>query len=174
LVNRLVSADGSVIGVNVTLQFPEKELDETSRAAAFARELAAEIEERYPHVETHLTGMAMLNNAFQEAAIRDMQILVPIMYLGVMVVMFIALRSVSGTFATVVIIGSSVATAMGIAGWLGIKLTAPSSTAPTMIMTLAVATFSSRWSAQCVAAWRSSRRWWRVCGSTSSRCSSRA
>ncbi len=139
LVNRLVSGDGSVIGVNVTLQFPEKELDETSRAAAFARQLAGEIENRYPHIETHLTGMAMLNNAFQEAAIRDMQTLVPIMYLGVMVVMFIALRSVSGTFATVVIIGSSVATAMGIAGWLGIKLTAPSSTAPTMIMTLAVA-----------------------------------
>ena len=139
LVNRLVSSTGHVTGVNVTLQFPEKDLDETSRAVAHARQLAAEIEQRYPHIDTYLTGMSMLNNAFEEAAIRDMQTLVPLMYLGVIVVMFVALRSISGTFATVLIIGASVMTAMGIAGWLGIKLTPPSSTAPTMIMTLAVA-----------------------------------
>ena len=139
LVNRLVSSTGHVTGVNVTLQFAEKDLDETSRAVAHARQLATEIEQRYPHIDTYLTGMSMLNNAFQEAAIRDMQTLVPLMYLGVIVVMFVALRSISGTFATVMIIGASVMTAMGIAGWLGIKLTPPSSTAPTMIMTLAVA-----------------------------------
>lgn len=139
LVHRLVSPDGDVTGVNVTLQFPEKDLDETSRVAAHARTLAAEIESRYPHVKTYLSGVSMLNNAFQESAMRDMQTLVPLMYLGVIVVMFFSLRSVSGTVATVVIITASVGTAMGLAGWLGIKLTAPSSTAPTMIMTLAVA-----------------------------------
>lgn len=139
LVNRLVSATGQVTGVNVTLQFPEVDLDETSRAAAAARQLAADIETRYPGIETHLSGVTMLNNAFQESAMRDMETLVPLMYLGVILVMFLSLRSVSGTVATVVIIGASVASAMGIAGWLGIKLTAPSSTAPTMIMTLAVA-----------------------------------
>ncbi len=139
LVSRLISPEGHVTGVNATLQLPGEALDEVSTAANFAREIAADLEERYPHIDTYISGVNMLNNAFEESAKRDMMTLVPLMYLGVIIVMFFSIRSIAGTFATVIIIGSSVATAMGLAGWLGIKLTAPSASAPTMIMTLAVA-----------------------------------
>ncbi len=139
LVKRVVSESGHVTGVNVTLQLPGQELDETARAVAYARQLASELEAENPNINTYLTGMAMLNNAFSENGIADMQKLVPLMYLGIILVMFFSLRSFTATGVTVVVIAASVVTAMGLAGWIGVRLTPPSAIAPTMIMTLAVA-----------------------------------
>jgi hypothetical protein len=137
--SRLVPADTHVNGVNVTLQFPREEMDETARTVAYARDLVTRIETDYPGTAVAMTGMAMLNNAFQESAMRDMGTLVPLMYVGIIVVMVILLRSLSATLSAVFVIALSLASAMGLAGWLGFSLTPPSSAAPTMILTLAVA-----------------------------------
>jgi predicted RND superfamily exporter protein len=139
LLNRIIPEGSAVTGVNITLQLPGESLTEIPEATAFARQLAADIEDNYPGITTYLSGMVMLNNAFSEAAQNDIMTLVPIMYLGIVVVMGLMLRSLSGTIATVLVIGLSVTTAMGIAGWLGIQITPPSASAPTMIMTLAIA-----------------------------------
>jgi predicted RND superfamily exporter protein len=139
LVNRLVSPSGHVTGVNVTLHFAEKSLTEVPDVAAHARRLAAEIRTAYPDVEVYLTGLSMLNNAFAEASLRDMQTLVPLMYLAMFVIMFWLLRSLTSTLGTLLIVGFSAASAMGLTGWMGTGLTPPSAQAATMIMTLAVA-----------------------------------
>jgi hypothetical protein len=83
--------------------------------------------------------MVMMNDAFTEAAMGDSATLVPLMFLIVIVFIGLLLRTISGTFATVIVIILSIASTMGIAGWLGFYLTGPSSSAPTMILTLAVA-----------------------------------
>ena len=57
----------------------------------------------------------------------------------VLLIMVLLLRSFSGTFATLVVIIFSIAGTMGAVGWFGFYLTGPSVSAPTMIMTLAVA-----------------------------------
>ncbi|MGC3836221.1 efflux RND transporter permease subunit [Moritella viscosa] len=49
------------------------------------------------------------------------------------------LKTISGTIATVLVIFMSIVTTMGIAGWTGFYLSGPLSSAPTMILTLAVA-----------------------------------
>jgi len=134
----LVSDDARFAGVNVTFQMPEKSMDEVPTAVRAARELAARIEAEYP-VEIHLTGMVMLNNAFFESSLHDMGTLLPIMYLIILLVTYLLVRSVSATFGTLLVLLLSVVTAMGTAGWLGIGLSPPSSAAPTIIMTLAVA-----------------------------------
>ena len=139
LVNRLISNKAHVTGVNITLQLPQKTIFEVPEAVKYARELAAQLEESYPHIQTYLTGTAMLNNAFSEAGLNDITSLIPIMYLLIIITMIILLRSFSSTFAAFIVIGLSAATAMGLAGWAGIKLSPPSATAPTMILTLAVA-----------------------------------
>ena len=139
LVNRLVSPSGHVTGVNVTLHFAEKSVNEVPDVAAHARRLADEIRTAYPGVDVYLTGLAMLNNAFAEASLRDMQTLVPLMYLAMFLVMFWLLRSLSGTFGTLLIVGFSAASAIGLTGWMGTGMTPPTVQAPTMIMTLAVA-----------------------------------
>lgn len=93
----------------------------------------------HPEIDFYLTGFSMLNNAFQEASMKDMQTLVPLMYLGIFVVMGLLLRSVSGTLSTAFIIIFSTGSGLGLAGWLGLPMTPPASAAPTIIMTLAVA-----------------------------------
>ena len=139
LVNRLISNKAHVTGVNITLQLPQKTIFEVPEAVKYARELAAQLEESYPHIQTYLTGTAMLNNAFSEAGLNDITSLIPIMYLIIIITMIVLLRSFSSTFVAFIVIGISAATAMGLAGWAGIKLSPPSATAPTMILTLAVA-----------------------------------
>ncbi len=139
LLNRLISPAAHVTGVNVTLHLPGKDLEEVTIAVDRARQLAAKVRETYPGMAIYLTGITMLNNAFSESARRDMSQLLPIMYLAMLIMMFWLLRSVSGTVATLLVIGFSAAGAMGLAGWTGLSLTGPSSQAPTMIMTLAVA-----------------------------------
>ncbi|MBL4774705.1 MAG: MMPL family transporter [Mariprofundus sp.] len=134
----MISPDSRVTAINVTFQMPEKEMDEVPRAATAARALADEIEAAYP-VKIYLNGMVMMNNAFMQSSMNDMATLVPAMYVIIILVVLFLVRSVSATFATVVILFFSVMTGMGLAGWLGIKLTPPSSAATTIIMTLAVA-----------------------------------
>ncbi len=139
LKNRLIGANEKVTGISVTLTLPEKENTEAMTAAAASRELAAEFEEKFPGFDVRLTGIVMLDNAFGESSIQDMTSIMPLMYLGIFTVMALLLRSVAGTFGAVVMIFFSVITGMGLMGWLGIPLTPVVSTAPTMIMTLAVA-----------------------------------
>lgn len=138
--NRLVSPSGRVTGVNVTIQLPGVDAAaENPEVVAFSRELARQLTQRYPHLEVHLTGIVLLNNAFSEMALQDMKTLIPVMFGVILLVMALLMRSVWGTLATLLVILMSIATAIGAAGWLGIKFTPPSSASPTMIMTLAVA-----------------------------------
>lgn len=139
ILNRMVPDDGEVAGLNVTLQLPREKQDETAKAVAHARELAARIETENPGYRVRITGMAMLNNAFQESAMNDMATLTPLMYLVIIITMALLLRSVAATFATLIVIGFSVAGALGLAGYLGMSLTPPSTASITIIMTLAVA-----------------------------------
>ncbi|MEN8175421.1 MAG: MMPL family transporter, partial [Pseudomonadota bacterium] len=136
----LIAPDGNATGVNVTLQFPEKnDLVELPAAVSEARAIADEVRAQYPDVTIAISGISMLNNAFAEAGQKDAMTLIPIMY-GVLVTMLVfTLRSVSGTLTTLLVIGLATATAMGLAGHLGIRLTPISLTAPTIILTLAIA-----------------------------------
>ena len=129
ILNRMVPADAEVAGLNVTLQLPREERDETARAVAYVRDLAARIESENPGYRVHITGMAMLNNAFQESAMHDMATLTPLMYLVITITMALLLRSLAATFATLIVIGFSVAGALGLAGYAGMSLTPPSTAA---------------------------------------------
>ncbi|MFQ5528793.1 MAG: RND family transporter [Gemmatimonadota bacterium] len=141
IVHRLVNDTGSAAGVNITVYLPDDAEDPAARPALVgaARELAQQIDTEFPAVRVHLTGMIMLNNAFFEASQKDMQTLIPMMYAGIIVLLLILLRSFGAAFGTVVVIGLATVSAVGVAGWAGIILTPPSATAPTVILTLAVA-----------------------------------
>ena len=140
LVNRLIAPDGRVTGINVTIQLPGVDpAAEMPEVVDFSRRLAARFEQRFPPIDTHLTGVVLLNNAFSENSLKDMSTLVPLMFGVIVMILVMLLRSFWGTLATVLVIGLSIVTAIGTAGWLGIRLTPPSASSPTVIMTLAVA-----------------------------------
>ena len=124
--------------VNATIQMPGKNADEVAIVAAAARKMAAEIEAKH-NVKIRLGGVIFLNNAFLESSMLDMATLVPAMYLVILIVAYLLLRSIMATFLVLFVVVPSIMVAMGAGGWMGIGLTPPSASAPTIITTLAVA-----------------------------------
>ncbi|MBN4016382.1 MMPL family transporter [Rhodospirillaceae bacterium AH-315-P19] len=139
ILNRLLSPNGETTGININLTLPQKNTEEVPKAMAAAHALADRVRAEHPDIKIAVTGLVALNNAFTEASVSDLTRLVPLMYGVLLLVMFVLLRSVSGTFATLLVIGLSASTAMGVAGWMGVQLTPPSVSAPTIILTLAIA-----------------------------------
>jgi len=140
LVKRLISPNGTVTGVNITIQAPGKDqATEIPSVVKAARELVAKYRDMHPGLDIYLTGTVMMNNAFPEASKRDMRTLVPLMVLVVLIAQWVLLRSITGVAVTALVVMISIVTAMGLTGWIGIKMTPPLASAPTIILTLAVA-----------------------------------
>ena len=139
LKGRILSENAGITAVNITVNLPGKSPMEVPEVAAYVRKLAKEFEDKYPGHKTYLSGMAMLNNAFNEAGMGDMMTLTPIMYGLILLIMAITLRSLFSVVATFIILIFSVVFGMGMAGWFGIPITPVSSMAPTVIVTLAIA-----------------------------------
>lgn len=140
LVNRLISPSGHVTGVYVTIILPEQDSDKATEVAARSRALADEVRRRDPNIDVYLTGGVIMDDAFGEYAKRDLLVLVPVMYLVILVVAFVVLRSWSAVSALLVVMLMSMLSAIGLAGWAGIAFTAPSASAPTIITTIAFST----------------------------------
>ena len=140
LVNNLVSPSGHVAGVNVTISLPGlNEEAETPEVTAFSRQMAADFQQRYPDIDIRLTGMVMMNNAFGEYSRKDMSSLVPMSFLAMLVMLALLTRAFAGTVATFIVIIFSILTGMGMGGHIGFPMTGPSSTAPIIILTIAIA-----------------------------------
>ena len=140
LINRLISENGQVTAVNVTIQLPDEGTGkEVPEITAFARDLVKKLEAGNPNMDVYLTGMVIMNNSFPEVSIHDQQTLIPIMFGVVLLTLVLLLHSFTAMLATFIVIIFSIITAMGLAGWMGIALTPPSASSPTIILTLAVA-----------------------------------
>ncbi|MEH6456278.1 MAG: efflux RND transporter permease subunit [Cocleimonas sp.] len=151
LVHRLISEKAHVTALNITMEFPPQvENDKGEMVAAdptqqgmevvaSVRALQDYVKQTYPDLEVYLSGIVMMNNAFGEATIYDMSHLLPLAILLILVMVFLLLRSITGTVITFIVIVFSVATAFGLAGWIGIELSSPVMSAPIIILTLAVA-----------------------------------
>ena len=140
LIKRFIPEKAHVTGINVTILLPGKdENKETPEVVSFSRKIAEEIQQAHPDIKVHLSGMIMMNNAFGEASRGDMAKLVPISF-GVMLLMLILLtKSFTGTILTMLVIICSILAAMGIGGYIGFPISPPSASAPTMILTIAIA-----------------------------------
>jgi len=147
LVRRLVSPTGEVAVISVTVRLPSGD-DPTSAQDASAAvmeisdsilALTARFKEKYPDHDFYHTGIVFMNKSFMTEAKNDASTLVPLMFLMIIAILWVLLRSFSGTFATLIIIIVSIATTMGLSGWMGYFLSTATVNVPTMVMTLAVA-----------------------------------
>jgi len=139
LLKRIISSDGSVSNIAVNINFVDKNPETISKIASYARKLRDEYREAYPDIEFYLTGSVMFDTAFSEVSQKDMSTLVPMMLLVLVVTIGIIFRTVIATLMTLIIIIMATGTAMGLAGWLGLAINPASASAPTIILTLAVA-----------------------------------
>ncbi|NOX08848.1 MAG: MMPL family transporter [Gammaproteobacteria bacterium] len=140
LINKLISPDAAHTGVNVIIQLPGvNQMLENPQVVVFVRQMLSDMKQKYPQMDIRLAGMVMMNNAFPEASKRDGVTLIPMAFLAIAIVLFILLRGISSTLTTLVLVLFSIIVGMGTAGWLGIKLTPPSASAPIIILTIAIA-----------------------------------
>jgi hypothetical protein len=140
LVHRLISPTADVTAVNITIQTPEKDpRTEIPAVVTHVRGLVEKMQAEHPDIGFHLTGTVMMNNAFPEAQRHDMRTLVPIMFLVVIGLLYVLMRHASGVFVTVLVIAFSIIGGMGLWGWVSGRLTPPTASVPTIILTLAVA-----------------------------------
>jgi len=156
LVNKLVSSNGQVTGINITVELPAPLTEESmlltkeerdkidpnialATAMDYTREMVAGFEADYPEIDFQTTGIVAMNQAFPEAIAADAKTLLPLAFLVVIVGVLLFLRNFWSMVGTVLIVLFSIVMAMGSAGWLGIMLSPPAASAPTVILTLAVA-----------------------------------
>ncbi len=137
---RLVSTSGDVAVVNVTLQLPDGDQTQNVKdIVSQARELRSSLLETHPEHDIYLIGVAVLNNAFSEAAQKDATTLIPAMFFIIAVMIWLLTRSLTASLATMLVIVSTIVVTIGTAGWYGIFLSTATVNVPTMVTTLAVA-----------------------------------
>lgn len=139
LMNRVISPDGQVTGINVTINIPKgKELSSVPKVVKHVRELASEIQEKNPDIAIYLTGIVMMDNAFAEATEKDLKSLVPAMLTIALVIMALVMRSWLAGFSTMLLLTFAILAGMGLAGWTGVLLNPISVNAPNIILTIAI------------------------------------
>jgi len=139
LVNRLISATGHISAINVTVQLPGKNSNESTEVAKQARLIARLVESSFPAIKVHISGMVMMENAFTEATVNDTKTLMPLMYGIVILMLLFCLRSLTATISVIILIIISSVSALGVAGWCGWSLNPTSAIAPMIILTLVIA-----------------------------------
>jgi len=139
LVNRLISDDATVTGLNIILLKPENNRDAVYEVVDHVNELIADFETRYPEIDFYLTGGAPFDVAFAVLPNSEGAVLIPIMFLLILLIVGFALKTVWATFSVMLLIILSVTVAMGLAGWFGTILNAGTTGAPIIIPTLSVA-----------------------------------
>ncbi len=138
LVNRIINEDGTVTAINITVKFPNKSLDENPTTVAFIKKTIEEFKKKHPQFEVHLSGLVIMNDAFFVAAQEDLMYTL-LMLVIILITVLLLTKNFFSTIGTFFIIVFSISTAIGFMGIVGIKLTPPSATFPTIILTLAVA-----------------------------------
>lgn len=140
VLDRLVSADGSVAGLFVSTALPHEDSEhEIQVVADAAYALRDEFEQRLPGLTIRVTGVTILNDTLGQIMRRDLAVLTPATLAVILVGMLVFFRALLPAILTLGVIGVSVAAALGVAGWAGITLTDVSTAAMLCIMTLAVA-----------------------------------
>lgn len=139
LAGRGISHDGRTTGISTTFQLPDEPGLIIPQIATGARAIQAEAREKFPDMRIELSGTVMLNYSFIEVARADVTTLYPLMMVFLAITMFIFLRSGFGALSAMVLVFFSATIAYGLASWLGIAITAPSTSGFVIVLTVAVA-----------------------------------
>lgn len=140
LVHRIIAPSSDVTMVHVMLTLPQEDpAGESPAIVADARELERHIEGKYPEIDIRLVGSVVSNNQFLVSAVEDSETLVPPMFLAILLIVWLSIRSFFGTLSVLAVLACAALAGLGTLGWMGLKLNSVTVMAPLCIMTLAVA-----------------------------------
>lgn len=139
LSNRLISSDGKTTLVSIATLLPYERNDENMQIMTYARDLRDRYIEEFPNVEVTITGTVPFNHQFTASAQKDLDVLMPAMFLVLFLIAWVTIRSLGGAIIAFVVTFLAMGAAMGIAGWKGVQLTPASGNSSIIIMTVAIA-----------------------------------
>lgn len=120
----LISQEGDLTQITMRAIIPSDFPDGFSQATNGARSIRDSIMSLNSDLEIKLAGTVPLNNAFEEFAIRDMSTMLPIMFLVIMAILVITLRSFWGVVLPMGLLATSVIFPVFLfVGWLDFSLT---------------------------------------------------
>ena len=136
----LISDDASHTALNITIETPDDDNGLAQfEAVDYVDEIIAKLKPDYPDASFYTTGQLKINRGFVEAAMLDASTLIPGMFVLLIVFLWVFLRAFSAMVGTmfVVLISSVLGVGFGLA--LGIPMSSVATSAPLIILTLAVA-----------------------------------
>ncbi len=136
---RLVSRDGRVAGLVIGFALPEDTDSAVVEITGYLNTLLNEARASHPDIAYYLTGNVVLNHAMSKATQDDFRILAPIVFVVIVGVAAVLLRSIWGTLAVFVVLGAVVNTTVGFAGWIGTVFNPANSGVPIIVTTVAIA-----------------------------------
>ena len=141
---RLVSLDGRVAAVTINFALPEETDAAVLEITDHLRSLLDERREAMTQAGDggatfHLTGEVLMNRAFADATQDDMEQLTPVVFLVIVLVTYVLLRSVVATIAVAALLMFAINTTMGLAGWVGTVFNPVNAGVPIIVLTIAVA-----------------------------------
>ncbi|MGQ8364378.1 efflux RND transporter permease subunit [Glaciecola sp. 1036] len=140
LINKLISEDGSVAMINITVQLPNgDQTKEINQIGAFLRDLIQPVIEENEAHEIRLSGLVIMTDSFFLAAQKDAMTLFPLMFAIFALLLTLFMKTFKGTLFTLLIVMVSIASTMGLGGWLGMFINVATVNVPVIIMTLAIA-----------------------------------
>ena len=139
LAGRLISHDGRVGGLAINFVLPENPDAAVVEITDYLDDLLDEARAKHGDIAWYLTGDVVMNRVFADTTQEEIRTLMPLVFLIIVVVGALLLRSVLGTLALVVVLVFVINTTMGFAGWTGTVFSPVNSGVPIIVMTVAVA-----------------------------------
>ncbi|MGY9054824.1 MAG: outer membrane lipoprotein-sorting protein [Alphaproteobacteria bacterium] len=138
--NIMVSPDGRVAQLQALFKLPElNKAVEVPMIVAETQAIRQQLETTYPDIQVKLSGGAMINNQFAVSGKDDGSTLTPAMFVIILVLVGVLLRSFMGVIMTLLIIMLSSMAGLASLGWTGTPLNSVTVLAPLIISILAVA-----------------------------------
>ncbi|MYB89911.1 MAG: MMPL family transporter [Proteobacteria bacterium] len=139
IAGRLVSRDGRVASVVVDFVLADNPDQQVIEITGTLQGILDEARTAHPGLGYYTTGFVVQNQAFSEATQDDLETLLPIVFVVIVGLSAILLRSIAGTVAIVAIVMFAVNSTMGSAGWSGVLISPTNSGIPVIVMVIAIA-----------------------------------
>ena len=140
IAGRLISHNGRVAGLVVSVALPDNNREAGKQEVTdYLYEIVVDAREKHTSIDYHLTGEIILNRAMSDAINDEMAILGPIALGTMLLVALVLIRSIWGTLAIVLMLVAVIPSALGFAGWAGLRLFGESGAALFVLMAVTVA-----------------------------------
>ena len=139
IAGRLVSRDGRTAGVAIDFILPEEHDKAVVEITDFLRSELEQARADHPGIDCYLTGDVVMNRTFADATRDDLESLTPTVFLIIVALTVLILRSFLGAAAIVAVLAFVVNSTVGFAGWTGVVFSPTNAGVPIIVMVIAIA-----------------------------------